>query len=551
MKEKTAKRLKKFFIYFGIILAVLISVVIICFAVLYFSPGTPVLGFEYVSYNKKYEKVFNNIEGVKCFEISTRATDINIFPNSENEIKIVHNQGFSGFTKEINSNLTLIDEIKMQSFEEDATEYKTFSIKIDEPIGLISKNNAYINIYLPQSLSFTTISARATSGNINYSTFFKNDKKEDVASTLQTANLYLKTSDNGKVNIKNDQAISNYYLKTGYSQLTFEGVSNLTANKIQFETDDGTFSFVNSSSSATLTLNDFLVKASGSPYITINNLLSNLKVEAESGLYKIDRIGSPESPKKVALTVNKAEINFGSVNGFVSILGKNGDLKNTINIGELKNSNNTNAFESGAGNVFVNLLDGHASFNSSSGNIKVNTIKKLKNVYAYSVSGNIDLNYEYDEKPDNNSKVSVFTHTGNVNLTNLSCFVNINVLEDSANAKINLTFFSIAFIFDSEKENIINARNREVNIALNKSLPNRIASTGKVSISRNTAGAQIMETDDDSLSKDKNKERYKNYTNNFRICYDKTGEIYNNKGYVSVGKILINAPNTNVNLNIG
>ena len=46
------KAFKKFLIYLACIVGIILLVVLFGFAILYFAPGTSILGYEYVLYNK-------------------------------------------------------------------------------------------------------------------------------------------------------------------------------------------------------------------------------------------------------------------------------------------------------------------------------------------------------------------------------------------------------------------------------------------------------------------------------------------------------------------
>ena len=70
------KAWKKLLIYLAFILGILLVVVLICFAIMFFSPGTSILGYEYVLYNKKEVKEYTiatypSISQMQAIEIIT------------------------------------------------------------------------------------------------------------------------------------------------------------------------------------------------------------------------------------------------------------------------------------------------------------------------------------------------------------------------------------------------------------------------------------------------------------------------------------------------
>ena len=107
------KGFKKFLIYLCIILGIILTIGLIFFAVMYFSPNTTILGFRYVSYKSSETKVFNSssdpsVQNVQSVEIFTDNCDIYIYPNDQSgEIKVVELQDFTGFAREVNSTLKI------------------------------------------------------------------------------------------------------------------------------------------------------------------------------------------------------------------------------------------------------------------------------------------------------------------------------------------------------------------------------------------------------------------------------------------------------------
>ena len=81
------KFFKKFFIYLAFIVGILLVAVLACLAFMYFSPGTSILGYEYVLYTNREKTTYTtstpvSISGVQAIEVITEMTDVYIVPNT-------------------------------------------------------------------------------------------------------------------------------------------------------------------------------------------------------------------------------------------------------------------------------------------------------------------------------------------------------------------------------------------------------------------------------------------------------------------------------------
>ena len=199
------KGFKKFLIYLGIFLAIIVAVFVICIAIMYFSPRTSILGFEYVNYTNTEEYSYSTATGssyanIKAIEVKTDRADVYIYPNNNsNKIEVKHNHGLSGFVKSINSNLTYKAEIQTKSFEESVTNLKTLVINVNEPEGWITENNPYIIIYVPTDLNTSTNTVEYIDtykvGSEKGEVYYFSDREykidgEKVKKTIKCDNLY-------------------------------------------------------------------------------------------------------------------------------------------------------------------------------------------------------------------------------------------------------------------------------------------------------------------------------------------------------------------------
>lgn len=567
------KAWKKLLIYLAFIIGILLVVVLVVFAVMYFSPGTSILGYEYVLYNdekiEEYTLSTNpSVSGIQAIEIITEESDIYIYPNTESDkLTIYHNQGLSGFVKSVNADLVMNVDVQTKSFEESLVSYKTFSINLNEPNGWIAKSNAAVYVYVPNNITPSTIYARSNSGDIHY--ISENEEEIEVDGQKQTKthdlnciNLYMKTGNYGKLNIDNKHNISNYYLKTSMGKVSFYDVTAINANTVKFETDSGLFDLRNANGDATLTLSDKLeIRSYGDyigPTVYINKLVGNLTVDADNGLYDIGTIGSHGSNKIIAMTVNRAKIRFGDVYGYVSILGQGNDISNDIYIKNHVYDSviNTSVYECGSAPVTIDNLNANASFDATSGNINIKTATTSSNIYAYSNSGSINVNYVSSKEDHPETKLTILTKTGNINLNNVSCLLEIQVMENSSSSSLNIVFTAVAYKQENGVvyDNIIEAKNRRVNLTLegvSDNLQFRIASTCAASIAEGTVGQDIStEYDSDGVVNNDyllRTEGYTNYTHCYRIGYNKGNENYDSYAFDKWGKLLITASSINVN----
>ena len=123
------------------------TIVLICFAILFFSPGTEILGYEYVRLTNSTEKSIEvtdlSVQNVHSFKIVTNNGNVNIRPNSQTEeVKILYNQNVSGITRSITSDYSLKVDYSNELFSENQGEHKTLVVDITEPSGYTIKSNS-------------------------------------------------------------------------------------------------------------------------------------------------------------------------------------------------------------------------------------------------------------------------------------------------------------------------------------------------------------------------------------------------------------------------
>jgi hypothetical protein len=313
---------KAFSIGLLILLGSLLIFVVICFAIMFFSPGTAVFGFEYVNFSSAINKTYTSsttlsVDSLQAVKIVTDCSAIKVNANeTDSQIYLNYSRSINGFAKSENAELTFNDYITTtQTFEEDSTHiFRTLVIDITEPTGWISYTKSVVNLYLPQDISFEVVYCSSQNGDVTYNS-------TSNAKNITANNLYL-TSNGGNISITNSQACDNYYLTTNAGSVSFNS-SSVTADSVKFETCSGSMSLTNSSSTATFDLaSGLFVKSSGDASVHVNNLSGPLSVEAQGGTFSFDNVGSESEESTVSIVANSSTFNFGNLYAQFSIYQK-------------------------------------------------------------------------------------------------------------------------------------------------------------------------------------------------------------------------------------
>lgn len=540
---------KKFFIYLFVILGIFLTIVLICFAILFFSPGTEILGYEYVRLTNSTEKSIEvtdlSVQNVHSFKIVTNNGNVNIRPNSQTEeVKILYNQNVSGITKSITSDYSFKVDYSTELFSENQGEHKTLVVDITEPSGYTIKSNSTITVLLPTNFNFNIVYANSNTGNVTYDALLTNEEEESFY--ISALELYLSTKEHGSITINNTTSIPsgntqirNYNFETVNGTVSFSYPDTLVADSMTFTTNSGRFNYTNGNSDAALYLtNGLKIRASGNPSIYINSLQSNLEIESQDGSFNFGQIGSEVLQSEVLLNLKNASFNANNVYGFVSLISQGNDVSNNVNISALKNeTTSSNMFQVGSGNVTIGTLKGETSFSSTSGNISAKNIDVTSSIYAYSDTGQIDIMYNSYPFSMEDTMVGIFTRDGGVNLSNISARINLEVLGTNSNNDINISFTAISKQEDYIFENLINAGNKNVNITLmgtSDDLIFRLFCSKDAEFNSVPAG-RVAETD---LDYELNNDKYSIYSSQYRIGYERPTT---SAEFLGRGKLCINS----------
>ena len=548
---------KRFFAYLFVILAIFVAIVIICFAILFFSPGTEILGYEYIRMENQIEEKFTptDLSGneVIAFKFETNNPNVTVKPNTQGEdLQILYSQQVSGITKTISADYSFKADYKQESYDENIQDCKSLVVTLTEPSGFTVKSNSSITILLPVR-QYEVVFIKSQYGNVTYNAK-EADKDNTTTYVIDSTSLYLQTGEHGEINVNTQSdeipvpQIDNYNFTTVNGSVIFNSANELVSNKIVFNTNSGRFSFTNQNNDALISLkNGFVVNASGEPSINVNVLDGNLDVDCQKGDFNFNTIGSPVNSCEVLLSSNNSTFNFNHIYGYVSLLDVGDNVSNRITIYCLENrQTNSSTFQVGSGYVNIGELIGTTSFSSTTGKISANKIDVNSSVYAYSDTGAISLNYVESNSPNNQTLTCIYVQDAPINLQNISGKISVNVLAESSNNSVNVSFCAISTQQRQTYENTINAKNQVVNITLNgivEHLSSRLFTTKDAEFNF-APGERINPTDLDY----EDGEEYAQYVSQYRIGYEKPTVSAAFEGY---GRLCVSSTATiKVNLNI-
>ena len=461
------KGTKNFFKYLLILFLLLIILAIAFFAILYFFPGTCILGYQYVQYEETVGKEFSQVdlasEYVDSIKILGNTAKVVVEPNvTSDKIVLSYKQNVMGFSNENNSNISLNTNYSTAQYEDHTGEYKSLVISITEPSGAFVSSSSILSIYLPQTYNVPLLYCKSSKDIVYTSKVAKTVDETTTNYSTSVNDVIFEAQNYGDISLGCESG-TKFYLSTERGDVLLSG-TNFTAEKIKFNTQRGQLKF-SSNVSSTLNLSDkleiFSYGGDGAK-IDLNTLNGNLTINSTSGNYKIGTIGSSESPKSVILNCTNSTFNFGTVYGYVSLQNGGDERKNSFTATTINNTTtNTNTFEVGKGNVNISKLVGKSSLSSTSGSLYVKEIDKNSSVCAISDTGNIDLTYESSKDSIISTKVDVFSKTGNISLKNISGLLNVDILSTSKESKLTIVFTAVC-----EGDNVISARDRDVSITL-------------------------------------------------------------------------------------
>lgn len=546
MSKKAKKILTYFLVFIGIVLMAFLGL----FALLYIMPGTSILGYEYFYINKVEEKIIPMTElsanSAVAFKIKANKGSVSIKPNSQSDkIKIVYTQNAQGITKSTDSEIVFKTDYSVENYEYDNSSYKSLILTALEPSFFSVFSSSKIEIFLPNSRSFSVVSCDSARDVTFVSSLTENttitqengtEQKQENIYNLSIGRLYLNVNGGGNIYVDSDvvtkngetkdisQTINFYYFKINNGSVQLKNNNSLTANQMVIEGNSGNFKFKNAGE-ATLNLSNGLIINStnnGNLDVNIDKLLGPLKINATTGKFEINEIGSDEARQSVVINSCKATYKFGNVFGYVSLANMGENPANTVEITNLVNkTTNDNMFEIGNGYLCINNLEGNSNFSSKGGYMVCKNINKNTSVNVLSDSGTINLTYEKSNQAITTTYIDVFTNTGDIYINNISGLLHLEVFKKSSNSLINLNFSAVSYSDDKSIDNYINANDRVVNIALigiTDDFIFRLLTNSDVAFSENIRGL-VSQVNSQDLDYVLNQEKYSSYQKEYRVGY--------------------------------
>ena len=367
------KALKGLLSYIGIVLASILGIAIILFAIMYFVPSFRIYGVGVVHDGKKEEGTavdISNYSGFTEIELNISSKKVSVYlDNAESDSKINYI-----FTKNVFGIAFDITEYKvLKDVELKGTTLKV-NIIVTEPEGWISSNSSSISITLPQSFNYSLM-ANTTSGKVvlGKSSEMSNIKNLTI-NTTSGGFTFGTTKEEGTTTTKTLNTL-NLSTKSGLYDLS--SIDNLTCNNtIKLEGENGTFKFknVNASLNATgkgikLDADEIVTDINGFKFISENGFFQIGKINTMAGAentivtencdVKIDEVLG-----KTGIVTTYGNINIGILNDYATLQSEHGSVT-------IKKAKSDLIISTTFGNITVEGYESNGKFVSKRGNINV------------------------------------------------------------------------------------------------------------------------------------------------------------------------------------
>lgn len=521
-------RMKKFWIIIGIIALSVLLIIGACFAFLYFKPGSSILGLKYVNVENRRDYVYRQdsdhpIADVDELYINTERCNITFLVSGyEDVMNVTHINKFAGFTRDEGTSSYSASVVPKGT-------KNIFNIYTSEKYEGLSSQESFLYIYLPTSYSFTKITAISQYGNISITTF-----GGDV--DIPVDNIILSTANEGNIYVNRLGTTNNVSFATTLGDVVFNQDSSVSFNKVEFNTKSGSFKLKNSTGTILNATDKFVVNASGNASINIGLLNSNLELNAQGGDYFFDIIGSESDEKDVIVSGNNINFAAQQIYGMVSLYDNDSvNVSNKISINAI-DSTRASVFTIGKGSARIKKVRADISISSTSGSIYLSEVDADCDVYAYSISGPIRIDYVEADGTHATTNTRVISKTGGIQLNNISGKLYVEVLGNSKTSNLAIAFNAIYNVED----NFIISKDRDLALTWSgnsdalicrlytKNLASFYTASGAVS----TLGSEV--TTSDVLEHDL--EDYPDYSHQYRIGYGK-GSLK----YAQAGKLFVDS----------
>lgn len=375
------KALKGVLIYIGIVLAIILGIGIILFAVMYFVPSFRIMGVgvTHVKENFKGETVLlSEYTGYSSVElsVSSNKVPITIVSSSENSgVDYSLNVSTFGISYDI-TEYRVIKEVEVKDG------VLKIGLNVTEPEGLISLTGSGAKVTVPSSLKYALV-CNTKSGDIKV--LSADDASVNISKlTVSTASGNFEIENSANTDL-GTLSLSVLNLSTKSGDFDFRNFSSLSCSSlVKINADKGTFKFKNVDAS-------FDIRGTGVNFSaeSINASTEGLTFMSDNGKINIGILNSGLNENTIITDTCGVNIN--------TLYGKTGIITSSGSV-ELGETNDIVAIESEHGGVKVTKAKEDISVITHYGDISVDAYEK--NGTFKSKRGNISVNSTGDYVQD-------------------------------------------------------------------------------------------------------------------------------------------------------
>ena len=336
-----------------VIISLLLLLGLCCVGILYlfFVPNSTLFNITYINHHKTIKSEKFNVSAISKIDVNSRSYDVKILPtDTEYVYSKVYSNSF-GFVLKKNSTISV----------ETSVSNNVLTINVIEPHGFATKNDSYIEIYVPESnpldLELCNYKAKTIIDGEN----------------IQINNLSYSTT-NGDFDFNNGEIKGSLNLDIEKSTFTIEKNVKTYSNNVKLGTTKG--KFIASSSK----LGDVTISKNTHGVISINECaVLSQDIESAGGSISI------EKALRLIISTSDTNISVNEIsNGASIILTQSGKV-------HIKNLSGYSTIHTNSANVQIDNCNNEVIVHTTSGNITINNA--FKTVRIKTDSGNAVVNF--------------------------------------------------------------------------------------------------------------------------------------------------------------
>lgn len=453
------KALKGVLIYIGIVLAIILGIAIILFAVMYFVPSFRIMGVGVTHIKENFigdTVLFSDYSGYSSIELSVSSNKVPItVVSSEDKAGVDYSLNISTFG--IAFDITEYRVVKNVDVKDGVLK---ISLNVTEPEGLISLNGSGATISVPSDSMYSLV-CNTKSANIVVKTTESGTLNLSKLTVSTTSGDLKITSDSGVEQNSLSLAVLNLSTTNGKFDLT--NINSLSCpSLVKINSDKGTFKFKNVDAS-------FDVRGTGVNFTaeSIDATSEGFTFMSDNGKVNIGILNSGISENiiitdtcgvkintlygKTGIITSTGSVELGEVNNAVVIESEHGGVK----VGK---ANDDISVLTHYGDITVDAYNKNGKFTSKRGNIIVNSTGDYiqgADTYIENVDGNISVVNKINKlriKTLGSSRVSVTFEKIKNGLTIQERFIHSVDLADGSLAEIFMprTYDIVPFEFTAK-----------------------------------------------------------------------------------------------------